>query len=75
MISFGAGAPDFPPPDGIFDDLIVRDAKSIHSYSDSAGLPVLRRAIAAAAGRDYGWVGDSSTVFVSNGAKQALSVL
>ncbi|HEX6946933.1 MAG TPA: pyridoxal phosphate-dependent aminotransferase [Acidimicrobiia bacterium] len=73
IISFAAGEPDFPTPEHI----LAAASRAIydpanHKYSQNAGLPALREAIAENTGRFSGVEVDASQVIVTNGAKQAI---
>src|SRR5260370_14569459 len=73
VIGFGAGEPDFAPP-----DYIVAAAQRacgeprFHKYTPAAGLPELRDAIAAKTARDSGYHVERGQVLVTNGGKQAV---
>ncbi|MDR2252694.1 MAG: pyridoxal phosphate-dependent aminotransferase, partial [Bifidobacteriaceae bacterium] len=73
VIGFGAGEPDFPTADYIVDAAVsaARDPAN-HRYTPAAGLPQLRRAIAAKTMRDSGHAVDWTQVLVTNGGKQAV---
>ena len=73
VISFAAGEPDFATPAHVVEAALdaVRDPKN-HRYTPTAGLPVLREAIAAKTLRDSGWAVSPSQVVVTNGGKQAV---
>jgi aspartate/methionine/tyrosine aminotransferase len=73
VIGFGAGEPDFPTADYIVEAAVAasRDPAN-HRYTPAAGLPELRRAIAAKTARDSGHLADWSQVLVTNGGKQAV---
>lgn len=73
VIGFGAGEPDFPTP-GYIVDAAVAAAKDprFHRYSPAAGLPELKKAIAAKTLRDSGYSVDPAQVLVTNGGKQAV---
>ncbi len=73
VIGYGAGEPDFPTPPHVVDAALdaVRDPAN-HRYSATAGLPVLREAIAAKTKRDSGYEVGSDQVVVTNGGKQAI---
>lgn len=72
IINLSAGEPDFDTPGWIADAAIQGIREGRTRYTPAAGLPELRRAIAAAlserSGREVDWRG----VVVSCGAKQAL---
>jgi aspartate/methionine/tyrosine aminotransferase len=73
VISFGAGEPDFATPEHV----VAAAARACydpenHKYTASAGLRVLREAIAEDVGKYSGVEVDWSEVMVTNGAKQAV---
>jgi len=73
VIGFGAGEPDFPPPDYIVEAAAeaCRDSRW-HRYTPAGGLPILKEAIAAKTLRDSGLTISADQVLVTNGGKQAL---
>jgi aspartate aminotransferase len=73
VIGFGAGEPDFATPAPIVEAAVeaCRDPKN-HHYTPSAGLPELRRAIAAKTARDSGMEVGPERVLVTNGGKHAV---
>jgi aspartate aminotransferase len=73
VIGFGAGEPDFPPPEPIVEAAVqaARDPKN-HRYTPAAGLPELREAIAAKTARDSRLQVGAGQVLVTNGGKQAV---
>ena len=73
VISFSAGEPDFDTPD--FVKQAAKDAldKGMTKYTDAAGTPVLRRAIAARYKSFYGLDYTEDQIVVSNGAKHSLT--
>ncbi|HVL98901.1 MAG TPA: pyridoxal phosphate-dependent aminotransferase [Egibacteraceae bacterium] len=74
VIGFGAGEPDFPTPAHIVAAAQAACADPVnHRYSPAAGLPALRRAIAAKTARDSGLDVDPAEVLVANGGKHALA--
>src|ERR1700742_4833390 len=73
VIGFGAGEPDFPPPDYIVEAAVRAAADpKMHKYTPAAGLPELRAAIAAKTARDSGYQVTADQVLVTNGGKQAV---
>lgn len=74
VISFAAGEPDFPTPDVAVEAGIraCRDFRAQH-YTPPAGLPELRRAVAAKTSRDSGMEVGWEQVLVTNGTKQAVA--
>ena len=73
VVGFGAGEPDFPTPEHIVEAAVAacRDPRN-HRYSPTAGLPDLRRAIAAKTLRDSGLGCTPGQVLVTNGGKHAV---
>ncbi|HSG79574.1 MAG TPA: pyridoxal phosphate-dependent aminotransferase [Acidimicrobiia bacterium] len=73
VIGFGAGEPDFPTPEHIVEAALaaVRDVRN-HKYSPAPGLPELREAVAAIAGRDAGYDVSPSQVIITPGGKGAV---
>jgi len=73
VISYAAGEPDFATPQFIVDAAAdaLRDPKNFR-YTPAAGLPELRRAIAAKTLRDSGLDVDPAQIIVTNGGKQAV---
>lgn len=73
VISYAAGEPDFPTPEHVVEAAVeaARDPKN-HRYTQAAGLPELREAIAEKTKRDSGWDIPASQVIVTNGGKQAV---
>ena len=77
IIDFGMGNPDQPTPPHIVEKLVeaVRDPKT-HRYSQSRGIPGLRKAIAAYYGRRFGVDVDPETeTIVTLGSKEGLANL
>ncbi len=74
VIGFGAGEPDFPTPAHIVAAAVAAcQDPANHHYTPTAGLPVLREAIAAKTLRDSGLSVTASQVLVTNGGKQAVA--
>lgn len=73
IISFAAGEPDFPTPEHILAEAsrAIHDPVN-HKYSQNAGLPPLREAVAENTRIYSGVEVDPSQVIVTNGAKQAI---
>lgn len=73
VISYAAGEPDFRTPQFIVEaaSAAVLDPKN-YRYTQAAGLPELREAIATKTARDSGWSVSPSQVIVTNGGKQAV---
>ena len=77
IIDLGMGNPDQPPPQHVIDKLCEVAAKpSAHGYSQSKGIPGLRRAQANYYGRRFGVELDpESEVVVTMGSKEGLASL
>ena len=77
IIDLGMGNPDQPPPQHVIDKLCEVAAKpSAHGYSQSKGIPGLRRAQANYYGRRFGVDLDpESEVVVTMGSKEGLASL
>ena len=77
VIDLGMGNPDLPPPQHVIDKLVevARDPHA-HGYSQSRGIPGLRRAQAAYYARRFGVELDAeSEVLVTMGSKEGLASL
>ncbi|MFI5957967.1 pyridoxal phosphate-dependent aminotransferase [Cryptosporangium sp. NPDC051539] len=73
VIGFGAGEPDFPTPDYVVQAAIAACSDPAnHRYTPAAGLPDLKKAIAAKTLRDTGVEVAAGQVLVTNGGKQAV---
>ena len=77
IIDLGMGNPDQPPPRHVIDKLCeVAQKPSAHGYSQSKGIPGLRRAQANYYGRRFGVDLDPETeVVVTMGSKEGLASL
>ena len=77
IIDLGMGNPDLPPPAHVIDKLIeVTRKPDAHGYSQSKGIPGLRRAQANYYGRRFGVDLDPETeVVVTMGSKEGLASL
>ncbi|MGD9664830.1 MAG: LL-diaminopimelate aminotransferase [Novosphingobium sp.] len=77
IIDLGMGNPDLPPPDHVIDKLCeVARKPDAHGYSQSKGIPGLRRAQANYYGRRFGVDLDpESEVVVTLGSKEGLATL
>jgi alanine-synthesizing transaminase len=77
IIDLGMGNPDLPPPDHVIAKLCeVAQKPSAHGYSQSMGIPGLRRAQANYYGRRFGVDLDPETeVVVTMGSKEGLASL
>ena len=77
IIDLGMGNPDLPPPDHVIEKLIeVARKPDAHGYSQSKGIPGLRRAQAAYYQRRFGVDLDPETeVVVTMGSKEGLASL
>ncbi|WP_035857849.1 pyridoxal phosphate-dependent aminotransferase [Cryptosporangium arvum] len=73
VIGFGAGEPDFPTPDYVVQAAIAACSDPAnHRYTPAAGLPDLKKAIAAKTLRDTGVEVAPNQILVTNGGKQAV---
>jgi alanine-synthesizing transaminase len=77
IIDLGMGNPDLPPPDHVIDKLCeVARKPDAHGYSQSKGIPGLRKAQAGYYARRFGVDLDSeSEVVVTMGSKEGLASL
>ena len=77
IIDLGMGNPDLPPPDHVIEKLVeVARKPSAHGYSQSKGIPGLRKAQANYYGRRFGVDVDPETeVVVTMGSKEGLASL
>jgi aspartate aminotransferase len=72
VVDFGLGEPDFPTPDFVREAGIAAIEHGHTKYTDNAGDPALRDAIAAKYRREQGTVCARENVIVTAGAKQAV---
>lgn len=72
VVDFGLGEPDFPTPEFVRRAGIAAIEAGHTKYTDSAGSPALRDAIAARYRRAYGTACARENVIVTAGAKQAV---
>ena len=72
IVNFSAGEPDFPTPDHVKEAAKRAIDANFTRYTPVAGIPELRRAIAAKLARENGLSYEPSEIVVSNGGKQAL---
>lgn len=77
VIDLGMGNPDLPPPEHVIEKLVeVARRPDAHGYSQSKGIPGLRRAQATYYGRRFGVDLDPETeVVVTMGSKEGLASL
>src|SRR5688572_18557589 len=77
IIDLGMGNPDLPPPDHVIEKLCeVARKPDAHGYSQSKGIPGLRRAQANYYGRRFGVeIDPESEVVVTMGSKEGLASL
>ncbi|WP_264786216.1 aminotransferase class I/II-fold pyridoxal phosphate-dependent enzyme, partial [Gluconobacter cerinus] len=77
VIDLGMGNPDLPPPEHVIEKLVeVARRPEAHGYSQSRGIPGLRRAQANYYGRRFGVEVDPETeVVVTMGSKEGLASL
>lgn len=73
VIGYGAGEPNFPTPQDIVDAAVAAaQDPANYRYTPTAGLPALKKAIAAKTLRDSGYEVDPAQIVVTNGGKQAV---
>src|SRR2546423_14362742 len=72
VISFGAGEPDFDPPERIKDAAVQAMRRGQTKYTEVGGIPELRAAVCAKLKRDNGLDYTPAEVLVSCGAKHTL---
>jgi aspartate aminotransferase len=72
VVDFGLGEPDFPTPDFVARAGIAAIEAGLTKYTDSAGEPGLREAIAEKYRREQGATCSRENVLVTAGAKQAV---
>ena len=77
IIDLGMGNPDLPPPEHVIEKLCeVARKPDAHGYSQSKGIPGLRRAQANYYGRRFGVdIDPESEVVVTQGSKEGLASL
>ncbi|PLR77170.1 aspartate aminotransferase [Bacillus sp. V3-13] len=75
VIGLGAGEPDYNTPQNIIDAAVESMNQGHTKYTPSAGLPALKKEIAAKLQRDQGLSYDSSEIIVTSGAKHGLYTL
>ena len=72
VVDFGLGEPDFPTPDFVARAGIAAIEQGLTKYTDTAGAPRLREAIAEKYRREQGAPCSRENVLVTAGAKQAV---
>jgi aspartate aminotransferase len=72
IISFSTGEPDFPTPDVVKRAAIAAIEKNFTRYTQSEGIPELRRAVAKKFTRDNAIPTEPSQVLVSVGGKHSI---
>jgi len=74
VIGYGAGEPNFDTPAHIVEAAVAaaKDPAN-HKYTPTAGLPLLREAIAAKTLRDSGLTVNPAQILVTNGGKHAVA--
>lgn len=75
VIGLGAGEPDFNTPQHIIDAAVQSMNEGHTKYTPSAGLPALKKEIAAKFKKDQGLDYDTSEIIVTSGAKHGLYTL
>lgn len=75
LINLGSGTPDFQPPEAVFDAMQNALTAGKVQYTQWAGIPDLRRAIADKLKRENGIEADPNTeIIVTSGGQEALMV-
>jgi aspartate aminotransferase len=74
IISLGLGEPAFPTPSEISDETIIALKEGYTRYSDAAGLPELRTAIAEKLNKENNIRCTKDNIIITPGAKQALYI-
>jgi N-succinyldiaminopimelate aminotransferase len=72
-INLGQGFPDGPPPSALLEALVRASTEKSHQYPPMAGLPELRRAVAAFYTRTQGLDLPPEAVIVTSGATEAVA--
>jgi aspartate/methionine/tyrosine aminotransferase len=72
-INLGQGFPDGPPPSALLEALTRASAEKSHHYPPMAGLPELRRAVAAFYARTQGLKLLPDSVIITSGATEAVA--
>ena len=72
IVNLSAGEPDFDTPEHIKESAIDAIKSGFTKYTAVAGIPELKRAVAAKMERDYGVTYADDEICVSTGGKQAL---
>lgn len=75
VIGLGAGEPDFNTPENILEAARKSMEAGQTKYTPSAGLPLLRKAVAEKLVRDNGLNYQTNQIFIASGAKHALYTL
>lgn len=75
VIGLGAGEPDFNTPQNIIDAAIKSMNEGHTKYTPAAGLPLLKKEIAAKLKRDQGLDYETNQIIVTIGAKHGLYTL
>jgi aspartate/methionine/tyrosine aminotransferase len=75
VITLGQGVPGFdPPPEAVVALRAALDDPSVHVYSTDAGIPELRRALAASLAPLGGNVDDDEEIIITAGGNQAFQL-
>ncbi|GBR11770.1 pyridoxal phosphate-dependent aminotransferase [Asaia spathodeae] len=72
IISLSAGEPDFETPENVKQAACAAIARGETRYTDVAGTPALRKAVAAWLNRDFGLDYKAEEIVVSTGGKQVI---
>lgn len=74
VVGFGAGEPDFDTPDNIKETAIEAIRAGKTKYTPAAGLPALRKAVAARLKLDFDLDYDFTQITVASGAKHSVFI-
>jgi aspartate aminotransferase len=72
IVDFGAGQPDFAPPEHVKEALIEAVKANDSKYTDATGLPELKQAVCGKLRRDNGLDYAPGNIIISVGAKHVL---
>jgi len=72
VVDLSLGEPDFPTPENVKDAGIKAIQENFTKYTETGGMPALKKAIAARLLEDYGLTYTPKEIIVSTGAKSSL---
>ena len=72
VVGFGAGEPDFPPPENIRDACIRALEANFTKYTEAGGIPDLKKAICERHAADYGTTYTPAECMVNIGGKHTI---